>query len=77
MGILARAKQDDGAAMDGRSGCRLRGGQKIFCYFFAKIAHHIEILVNFAVDSDKEKADAASQSQHFVDGGLLSAEKAY
>ena len=32
---------------------------------FAKIAHHIKILVSFAVDSDKEEAEAASQSQHF------------
>ena len=27
------------------------------------IAHHIEILVNFAIDSDEEEADAASQNQ--------------
>ena len=27
------------------------------------IAHHIEILVNFAIDSDEEEADVASQNQ--------------
>ena len=41
---------------------RLRG-RRIFLLIFAKITHHIEILVNFAIDSDEEEADAASQNQ--------------
>ena len=75
MGILARAKQDDGEAMGGRSGCDWERDKFFFVNFFAKIAHHIKILVNFADDSDEEEAEAASQSQHFVDGGVISTEE--
>ena len=44
-------------------------------YNFFEIAHHIEILVNFAFDSVREEAEAASPDSTFVYGGLLSAEK--
>ena len=56
--------------MEGRGGSDWEGDKKIF-----EIAYHIEILVNFAVDSDEEEAEAASQSQHFVDGGVISTEE--
>ena len=48
-------------------------GRKYFC----KNVCYIEILVNFAIDSASEEADAASPDSTFVDGGLLSAEKVY
>ena len=47
--------------MEGRGGSDWEGDKKIF-----EIAYHIEILVNFAVDSDEEEAEAASQSQHLL-----------
>ena len=42
-----------------------------------KINLLIKILVNFAFDSDEEEAEVASQSQHYVDGGLISTENVY
>ena len=44
-----------------QGGSDWEGDKKIF-----EIAYHIEILVNFAVDSDEEEAEAASQSQHLL-----------
>ena len=39
---------------------------KIFLWIFCKNVCYIEILVNFAVDSASEEAEAASQSQHLL-----------
>ena len=41
----------------------------------AIIDYFINILTIFAVDSTNEEAEAASQSQHFVDGGVISTEE--
>ena len=39
---------------------------KIFLWIFCKNVYYIEILVNFALDSDEEEAEAASQNQHLL-----------